>query len=49
MEGNQLKYEGEVTKVNNIDINHGIEYEDDKWLIQEKNDNRRRKNERCKC
>ena len=34
-DGNQLKCEGEVTRIDNIDISHGIEYEKDEWLIQE--------------
>ena len=34
-DGNQLKCEGEVTRIDNIDISHGIEYEEDEWLIQE--------------
>ena len=28
-DGNQLKCEGEVTRIDNIDISHGIEYEED--------------------
>ena len=34
-DGNQLKCQGEVTRIDNIDISHGIEYEEDEWLIQE--------------
>ena len=32
-DGNQLKWEVEVTRIDNIDISHGIEYEEDEWLI----------------
>ena len=35
-DGNQLKCKSEVRRINIIDINHGIEYKEDKWQIQEK-------------
>ena len=34
-DGNQLKCEGEVTRIDNIEISNGIEYKKDEWLIQE--------------
>ena len=33
-DGNQLKCEGEVSRMDNIDISHSINYEEDEWLIQ---------------
>ena len=34
-DGNQLKCQGEEIRIDNIDIRHGIKYEEDEWLIQE--------------
>ena len=33
--GNQLKCQVEVTRIDNVDISHGIKLEEDGWLIQE--------------
>lgn len=31
-----MKYKSEATRVNSIDIDHDIEYDEKEWLIQEK-------------
>ena len=33
--GNQLKRTGEIVRIDDIDVNNGISYEEDEWLIQE--------------